>query len=471
MSEAGFSRIFIPAVLFVYIGGISLDLSNQMLLAAAVGCVACSVLLYRLWCGAVHWLETGIVLGAMFFMQFANGAVYAYYYPEGLVLAADIEQNLSYDLVLILIGLLAWVGGYALPAGRFLGHTGPELTRTFGYQQFTRTWLAGMAFCWGLRLSSMVSLASPALVSSYRNLPQLLLPIGVTVWMALEREGHKRSSFLLSLVGAFVLEIAYQLPSTMKGNLFHPFLFSLLGFYLVRKRMPVKTLGVLFLVACVWIPVGLKFRNYRFAQPWMPTLEAIGYSVEDVLWKDSGEVVSELWFYLLRRNQMLDVFDVVVANVPEVEPYRYGSTYTDIPLMLIPRLLWPEKPVFNYMKGEWGRDMAGITPETEAVGMGLVAEFYFNFGPAGIVVGMLLFGVFCRALWVWFHERNQANLPAALFYLIVVKQLLSIGAVATVAVGLVQYVVLYYVFYRLTTQAAESTEAGQMLAPVFEPGR
>jgi hypothetical protein len=137
--------------------------------------------------------------------------------------------------------------------------------------------------------------------------------------------------------------------------------------------------------------------------------------------------------------------------VPDVEPFQYGRTYADIPLMLVPRAIWADKPVFNYMKGEWGRYIAGVTPETEAVGMGMVAEFYFNFGTVGVIAGMFLFGIFLRGLWYWFAILNQRSIPAAMLFLIIIKQLTAVGAVATAFVGVVQLLLLFYVFYRAIT--------------------
>jgi hypothetical protein len=73
--------------------------------------------------------------------------------------------------------------------------------------------------------------------------------------------------------------------------------------------------------------------------------------------------------------------------------YARGSTVIDMVLSLIPRALWPDKPVVGG-SGNIVRDYTGIRfAEGTSVGPGQVFEFYVNFGTLGVICGFVLYGL------------------------------------------------------------------------------
>jgi hypothetical protein len=64
----------------------------------------------------------------------------------------------------------------------------------------------------------------------------------------------------------------------------------------------------------------------------------------------------------------------------------------------IPRLLWPDKPVFagsgNLVSDYTGQKFA----EGTSVGVGQVLEFYLNFGYPGTILGFLMLGAILRVV-------------------------------------------------------------------------
>jgi hypothetical protein len=72
--------------------------------------------------------------------------------------------------------------------------------------------------------------------------------------------------------------------------------------------------------------------------------------------------------------------------------YLYGRSLWDGVLALVPRALWPEKPVFAGGM-DIDREMTGLDlSENSSWGVGQVMEFHINFGIPGVVVGFLAFG-------------------------------------------------------------------------------
>jgi hypothetical protein len=109
-----------------------------------------------------------------------------------------------------------------------------------------------------------------------------------------------------------------------------------------------------------------------------------------------------------------DQFDGLMGRVFEMPPVtgfmvgevrrsglQLGSTMRDLYYAFIPRIVWPEKPPVS--RGAWFTTYLGMAPReaeaTSATGMTIVGEWYWNFGVAGVVVGMFLTGALLSGLW------------------------------------------------------------------------
>ena len=72
--------------------------------------------------------------------------------------------------------------------------------------------------------------------------------------------------------------------------------------------------------------------------------------------------------------------------------YAYGGTVAKVAMGLIPRILWPGKPVVGG-GGSVVHDFTGLEfAEGTSFGAGQVFEFYVNFGSLGVIGGFLLYG-------------------------------------------------------------------------------
>jgi hypothetical protein len=72
--------------------------------------------------------------------------------------------------------------------------------------------------------------------------------------------------------------------------------------------------------------------------------------------------------------------------------YLYGRSLGEAALSLVPRALWPEKPVYGGSP-EIVKEMTGLPlSTTTSWGVGNVMEFHINFGVPGLIIGFLALG-------------------------------------------------------------------------------
>jgi hypothetical protein len=100
-----------------------------------------------------------------------------------------------------------------------------------------------------------------------------------------------------------------------------------------------------------------------------------------------------------------------VDHTPAIQPYAEGETYYQAVFALVPRILWPNKPIHAggnaFVTKYTGVEFDRYT----SVAMAHFFEFYVNFGTVGVVVGMAAMG----ALMGWMESFYFRRGPDSLF--------------------------------------------------------
>jgi hypothetical protein len=124
------------------------------------------------------------------------------------------------------------------------------------------------------------------------------------------------------------------------------------------------------------------------------------------------------------RIDMTDILAQQVAFQPDVQPFVYGSTFLDSAIALVPRALWPGKPVIAGGSAFVER-FTGIrraTEDTTSVGLPYPFEFYANGGTSWVVLGLFIVGFITARLELIFRDRSL-SLPQRLALLSVLLTL------------------------------------------------
>ena len=156
--------------------------------------------------------------------------------------------------------------------------------------------------------------------------------------------------------------------------------------------------------------------------------------------------------HLDRINQRLNQDFLIGAAVSHLQAdpraFAHGATLAEAVVALVPRALWPNKPVAAG-SGNLVTTYTGIVfAEGTSVGVGQVMESYINFGTPGVVVGFFLIGLIVvtvdrRAAW----QLRQGDVDQFLLWYLPGLSLLQIGGsfvelTSTAGAGLVMALLL-----------------------------
>lgn len=99
---------------------------------------------------------------------------------------------------------------------------------------------------------------------------------------------------------------------------------------------------------------------------------------------------------LVERASLLQMLCLVVSRVPAHEPYLYGVSYVDIPALLVPRFLWPDKPSSLQANVRLALYFGLVDEESAqnvSIAFGPLAESYVNFGFIGLAMLGAVLGI------------------------------------------------------------------------------
>lgn len=172
--------------------------------------------------------------------------------------------------------------------------------------------------------------------------------------------------------------------------------------------------------------------------------------------KASTPLTEAVWLRVMDDFLALDSFATIIAVGPEQFPFKFGRTYVDSVLFLVPRKFWPDKPrAYGYEVGQYLQKVDNNLPP------GYIGELYINFHVPGILAGMYLMGLLLRWALSWILRADPVALAAYAVlapYLIIFmgRSIIGGGTLVFILAGLLLPVV-YYLRRVPAAPAAEQT--------------
>lgn len=191
--------------------------------------------------------------------------------------------------------------------------------------------------------------------------------------------------------------------------------------YKISNKLKISIIAAGFLFLSVYQSVKLEYRSITW--------------VEDVSWQGKIALLTDLITFdsfassfntdvesnesviqtVHRLNQGWQT-SMVMEHVPEYVDFEYGKALMeDIFSSIMPRFLMPNKRVvndyerYNYYTGY-------ILNDQTSMSIGVIGDFYINFGINGTLICMFVFGFLIAKIVVWFYKTYVVENPINLVW-------------------------------------------------------
>ena len=332
---------------------------------------------YILSFGALHWLSPALSL---------------------LPWHAEIDPFTEAGLHLSVIGIIAFALGGEYALSRHLRKKGAEEgsgqavlveRRLVNVYLFIGVVVYGVIFPFAGRIPSATAIVSTASTLA-------VAAIGLKCWNAWQlRHWGVLSVWLLSTIALPLVTVIGQ------GFLGYGFAAMLTIFSFVAAFQRLRWFTIVASVVLAYLGMSIYVTYMRDRNDIRDVVWA-GADVSDRVSQLQGTIASSEWFdienpdHLDRIDSRLNQNYLVGAAVKYLEAdkvdYAHGSTLWDAIISMIPRAMWPNKPIFAG-SGDLVSNFTGIRyAEGTSIGIGAVMECFVNFGRWGVFFGFFLLG-------------------------------------------------------------------------------
>lgn len=251
--------------------------------------------------------------------------------------------------------------------------------------------------------------------------------LGVAVLLASGEYARTRApSWLLILVVALSISLLNGTFSGMKSALIQPFLAALLGFGMVRRRLPWKSLiatalAYLLIVAPFVYGFRIAIRQGSERKAAIDVITDLPGTIRESFDNAEGfKVESAFW----RFSQVSYVAPVTELS-PTAVPFRSPVELVQAPLIsIVPRLVWPGKPVLDV-----GLQLTQEYYDSNTVNAAAITPFgdlYRHGGWLPLAFGSVVLGLLARVidnLWRALRWPLGAILTLSTFFMMVRMEL------------------------------------------------
>lgn len=346
--------------------------------------------------------------------------------PAQIYTEAPVVEFYGFEAVLpILLGVSAMVGGMALGGAmpRFPVFHLPEIPDTHFPWVMRTLLILHMSFYLIPHLSRIPSFA------------QLGGPSGILGFSFAVIAWNRRviSPYEAIIIFCLLLPIRLSLGlmTTSLNNALVLVAVLIILAAVLNRRLLLPVLGLVAAGMLAYAPMKV-YRHYALSLP--PDMAAVErVKAVGSLWAEGSfinavktpvERKSRLdgvvWPLLKRMDQATVLAIVVERTGRDVDPWG-GTTLVNLVTGIVPRFIWPEKPVETY-GNEFGRRYQILRSDEfhMSVNIPWLTEFYANFMLPGVVIGMFLVGLMFQTLdqiFNYFNSQGAGMAFAATFLL------------------------------------------------------
>jgi hypothetical protein len=481
--QAPISKLVAAPFLFVVAGLAALCASAASELSATIAWSCAGLVLYLLGLVSLVTIKTkswGLLelkLGSwfIFYAAFAYGiGTLTIIPPQKASFAVADKTSVPLALALLAVGFTVFALGYVLGRARIL-----QAPFRWGWGISTRSMSARVVGTSALYLLFAFGLAADfltiLLLGSYGYLGNSTTPDlgawysqpliivsamkGVALFgLAYNVFVQQNARFLTALLPVLAVSLALGLLSGTKEAFITTILSVAVPYLMGRKKLPVLPIvGVALIYVLVVAPIVTSFRQDTITSGGrLDVGTALTVGVERIFSTDgylANQRETEDSTSALTRFRLIDSLVLIKDQTPSDVPFRSLQEVLAAPIIgVVPRLLWPDKPVRLSANEFYQTYFGGTTMSSSAIT--LEGSLYLYGGVLPLLVGMLLVGVALRVLDDVVTARSSA-IGALLFTIlvpVVIKQELD---VATLLAGTIILALTWFVGASLMSRSRD----------------
>jgi hypothetical protein len=214
----------------------------------------------------------------------------------------------------------------------------------------------------------------------------------------------------------------FLVSASLATGFFHDLLlWSMLLFTFLAKELRLN-FGMKVLAAVVGIVFAMtlqavkgEYRAMTWGQSYQGSKVRLFFSIVGEQWATGAVFMPESDVSMNVRLNQGWIISSIMYNVPALEPFANGRTIKEgVVGSLVPRIFAPNKPIAGGRENF--RKFTGLNiSEGTSMGISIAGEGYANFGWAGGILFMFLWGLFIN--WFWrFLERMSRFFPTLLVW-------------------------------------------------------
>jgi hypothetical protein len=357
-------------------------------------------------------------------------------------------HTIRLTLVVATVGMLAAAAGYIVPFGARLGRRvripRARLTESPPLLLTCLIFVAGsVALAIGVAAKQSAfggrSLTVPGLTGRASGLvgatsALVLVGLCLLTWRAVRSGARRDRALLLVAVAATVaLGVGGKYKEVAIIAIFSPLvMWHFSGGRAIRARWPILALVAVVFVIFPFVQLTRKAQLRVDSSNPVTLVRALPAQAENYSWLNSRPRYWHPWMVLTdplglisKRLYGYESLGLAVRYTPSQIPFQDGATLKRLGEGLVPRILWPGKPHVGL--GLWFSiyywTYPGLPPVPQTVTH--PGELWIDFGFYGVVIGLLLFGLWYR--FVFNALRPRESPTAATLYTIVFVSIVNVS--------------------------------------------
>jgi oligosaccharide repeat unit polymerase len=406
-------------------------LANQAityLLVFILGLLVFGPILRRIVKRSFDIAEPGIWFALFYFTHFGLRAIYDLTF--GSKILGFGPESVDFDLInaalgVSIVGLLMFWTGYHTSLGKAFANSFPRLPFTWSRSRALLIAIVCTIFGWSLRIftifyqsggisawitANKYEIFTQSQGTVYLSIFSDLAMVGLLIFFILAKMSRRRKYWFL-FIFSFILDSIFRFLSGSRGQFIFLLLSLAIGLYMKSRRDYKTSIRYAF-----WAAVLVLLLIFLF-----PLFSIIRVGLENPV--ETFSRASDFWkdplilFNLIGGRQVgLESLALVIDHTPE-EPYTLGSELALVAVAWVPRKVWPGKPIISVGKIFYKKFYPAIYHEGTSVAVTLPGEFYWAFGLAGVVMGMLIIGILWRFLFEYLvrPKHNLSNILVVTF--------------------------------------------------------